>query len=76
MEDTWVKIKTQEVDAFMEHLNSVESSIKFKREGMKENRLPFLDYVIHLERNGNSALKSTRNLLTQSSTCFSSHTTF
>ena len=41
VDDTWVKIKTQDVDAFKEHLNSVDRSIKFTREDMKENMLAF-----------------------------------
>ena len=39
LDETWVKIKTQEVEAFTEHLISVDSNIKFTREDMKENRL-------------------------------------
>lgn len=29
MDDTWVKIKTHEVEAFMDHINSVDHHIKF-----------------------------------------------
>ena len=36
----------------MEHLNSVDSEIKFTREDMNENKLPFLNSVIHLEKDG------------------------
>ena len=48
----WVKIRIQEGKAFMEHLNSVDSEIKFTREDMNENKLPFLNSVIHLEKDG------------------------
>ena len=47
VDGTWVKIKTQtqEVEFFMEHLKSVDRNIRFTREDMKENRLPFLDHT-------------------------------
>lgn len=41
--DTWVKIKTQEVRAFTEHINSVDINMKFTREDVKDSHLPFLD---------------------------------
>ena len=34
-DNTWLKIKIQEVQAFTEHLNSVDSNIKFTREDVK-----------------------------------------
>ena len=49
-DDTWVTIKTQEVEAFTEHLSSVDSNIKFKTEDMKENTLPLLDCPKHFEK--------------------------
>lgn len=46
MDGTWVKIKTEEVEAFTEHLNAVESNIKFTREDAKENHLALLDCAV------------------------------
>ncbi len=43
VDDTWVKIKTQKVQTFTEHINSVDINIKFTREDVKDNHLPFLD---------------------------------
>ena len=34
----------------MGHFNGVDSNSKFTKDGMKENRLPFLDCAIHLEK--------------------------
>ncbi|KAM7378702.1 hypothetical protein PAMP_004307 [Pampus punctatissimus] len=48
VDDTWVKIKTQEVQAFTEHINSVDRNIKFTREDVKDNSLPFLDCDVHI----------------------------
>jgi len=50
--DTWVKIQTQEVEAFTEHINLVDSNIKFTREDAKDQKLPFLDCVVHIEEDG------------------------
>ena len=50
VDDTSVNIKTQEVEIFTEHLDSVDCNIKFTRKDMKENRLPLLDCDIHLEK--------------------------
>ena len=43
VDDTWVKIKIkiQEIRALKEHLDPVDSNIKFTREDMKENGLSF-----------------------------------
>lgn len=32
VDDTWIKTKTLEVEAFTEHMNTVDKSIKFPRE--------------------------------------------
>ena len=45
--DTWVNIKTQKVEAFTEHINSVDSNIKFTREDAKDHKLPLFDYAKH-----------------------------
>lgn len=51
--DTWVKIKTQEVQAFTEHNNSVDKNIKFTKEDVKDNHLPFLDCDVHFSKGRN-----------------------
>ena len=43
MDDTWVKIKSQDVPLFTEHINSVDAHIKFTREDAKDGVLAFLD---------------------------------
>ncbi|XP_050924570.1 uncharacterized protein LOC127140827 [Lates calcarifer] len=50
VDDTWVKIKTKEVQAFSKHINSVDSNIKFTREDAKNNSLPFLDCQVNIEK--------------------------
>ena len=49
VDDTWVKIKTHEVQPFTEHINSVDNNIKFTREDVKDNTLPFLDCEVRIE---------------------------
>ncbi|KAL3978929.1 G2/M phase-specific E3 ubiquitin-protein ligase [Sarotherodon galilaeus] len=53
VDNTWVKIKTQEVESFTAHINAVDKNIKFTREDTKDNCLPFLDCAVHIEENGN-----------------------
>ncbi|XP_070835613.1 uncharacterized protein [Chaetodon trifascialis] len=48
---TWVKIQSQEVQAFTEHINSVDKNIKFTREDVKDMSLPFLDCDVHIGEN-------------------------
>ena len=47
MDDTWVKIKIQEVQAFRDHINTVDLNIEFTREDTRDNRLAFLDCSHH-----------------------------
>ncbi|XP_033181822.1 uncharacterized protein LOC117152842, partial [Anabas testudineus] len=46
VDDTWVKIKTQELQSFTDHINSVDTNISFTREDTKDNRLAFLDCAV------------------------------
>lgn len=41
VDETWVKTKTQEVEAFAVHINSVDRNMKFTRENRRDNCLPF-----------------------------------
>ena len=53
MDDTWVNIKIQEVQAFTDHINAVDTNIKFTREDTKDNKLTFLDCAVIIGSNGN-----------------------
>ncbi|XP_012811622.2 uncharacterized protein LOC105946468, partial [Xenopus tropicalis] len=52
VDDTWVKIRSNEVAAFSEHINSVDNNIKFTREDVHENKLAFLDCLISIQEGG------------------------
>ena len=49
MDDTWVKIRTREGEAFTEHSNAVDNNIKFIQEDVRGDSLPFLDCAVHIE---------------------------
>ncbi|XP_044151431.1 uncharacterized protein LOC122939429 [Bufo gargarizans] len=49
VDDTWVKIHKQELQAFTDHINSVDHNINFTREDMQNNKLAFLDCLITVE---------------------------
>ena len=55
--DTWVKIQTHEVEAFTNHINTVDRNIKFTREDVKDNVLAFLDCAVHLETDGSLCIE-------------------
>jgi len=52
VDDTWVKLQTQEVEAFTEHISLMDSNIKFTREDVKEHKLSFLDCAVYIEEDG------------------------
>lgn len=60
VDNTRVKIKSQDVPQFCDHINSVNKHIEFTREGVKNDRLAFLDCEIpisngqHLKVKGNN----------------------
>lgn len=37
VDDTWVKIQAHEVEAFADHINTVDSNIKFTPEDVNDN---------------------------------------
>ena len=41
VDETWVKIQTKEVEAFIKHINSVDSDINFTRGRRKEKAVMF-----------------------------------
>ncbi|XP_072039422.1 uncharacterized protein [Amphiura filiformis] len=49
VDDTWVLIKASELDRFFNHINQVDPNIKFTQEGLSDNKLAFLDCLVHVE---------------------------
>ena len=45
VDDTWVKIKSTELDSFFDHINNCDKFIKFTVEKVKDRKLAFLDCV-------------------------------
>ena len=50
VDDTFVVIKKNNLEAFHEHLNKIEASIKFTIETESNNSLPFLDVLVVKEK--------------------------
>ncbi|KAK7893340.1 hypothetical protein WMY93_022492 [Mugilogobius chulae] len=68
VDDTFVKIKKQDLEAFTSHINAVDSNIKFTREDSKDNQLAFLDCSAIIGEDGKLQQKFTGNPLTQTNT--------
>ena len=49
VDDTWVTIRTGEVEAFTGHIHAVDNNIKFSREDVRGDSLPILDCAGHTE---------------------------
>eukprot|EP00066_Takifugu_rubripes_P012215 XP_011601481.1 PREDICTED: uncharacterized protein K02A2.6-like [Takifugu rubripes] len=49
VDDRWIKIRTVEVEAFIEHINTVDKNITFTREDVRGSSLSFLDCAVHIE---------------------------
>ena len=49
VDDTWVKIRAREVEAFTEHINAVDNNIKSIGGDVRGGCLPFLDCAVHTE---------------------------
>ena len=49
VDHAWVQIRAREVEAFTEHINALDSNIKFTREDVRGDSLPFLDCAVHIE---------------------------
>lgn len=45
-------MKTNEIGPFTDHINLVDNYVKFTKEEMRENQLPFSDCGISLGREG------------------------
>ena len=57
VDDMFVIISSEDFDNFFNHINSIDSNIKFTYEKEQDNKLPFLDTLVHREDTG--ALKLT-----------------
>lgn len=57
MNDTWIKIKIQKLEAFTRHRNAVNENIKFIREVTKDNSWHFLDCVVSLCKDGKLSIE-------------------
>jgi len=71
VDNTWVKIKTQEVEAFIVHINLVKINIKFMKEDAKDHKLLLLDCSVYIEEDG--SMTFTGNPHIQTSICLSTH---
>ena len=49
LDDTGVKIRAREVEAFAEHINAVDNNIKFTQEDVRGDGLPLLYCTVHTE---------------------------
>ena len=57
MDDTFVILKTDQVDDFTSHINQIDLNIKFTTESEKDGRIPFLDTEISRLPDGSLKLK-------------------
>ncbi|TWW61021.1 hypothetical protein D4764_05G0011110 [Takifugu flavidus] len=57
VDDTWVKIQTQELEAFSDHLNKTDEHVKFTREDVKGNSLAFLDCAVKITEDRNLTIE-------------------
>ncbi len=49
VDDTFTKLKQTDVDDFLNHLNNQHPRIKFTTETQEDNKIPFLDVLVHIE---------------------------
>ena len=54
VDDTFTKQHEEEIGPFTEHLNSIDPSIQFTVEIQQENKLAFLDTLVHVDDEGNT----------------------
>ncbi|XP_072025352.1 uncharacterized protein [Amphiura filiformis] len=52
VDDTWVKLRKDQLTPFFEHINGVNEHIKFTQEPIKEGKLAFLDCSVHVANDG------------------------
>ncbi|XP_072017480.1 uncharacterized protein [Amphiura filiformis] len=49
VDDTFIIIKSNELDRFFNHINQIDPHIKFTQEGLSDNKLAFLDCLVSVE---------------------------
>ena len=52
VDDTWVKIKVDQLVPFFDHINNVNQYIKFTQEELKDGKLAFLDCSVSIVEDG------------------------
>ena len=52
VDDTWVKIKVDQLVPFFDHINNVNQYIKFTQEDLKDGKLAFLDCSVSILEDG------------------------
>ena len=52
VDDTWVKIKVDQLVPFFDHINNVNQYIKFTQEELKDGKLAFLDCLVNIVEDG------------------------
>jgi hypothetical protein len=75
VDDTLVKIKKSELAPFFDHINSVDTNIKFTQEEIEDNKLPFLDCLVTITTMVHLAPPCTENPLIRTSIKCSTLTT-
>ncbi|KAI8493465.1 hypothetical protein Bbelb_288620 [Branchiostoma belcheri] len=52
VDDTWCRLQKKIADKFFDHINSIDSNIKFTQETSHDNSLPFLDSNVTVQEDG------------------------
>ena len=52
VDDTLTAVRREQVDDFHQHLNNIEKTIKFTIKMEKNNKIPFLDVLLHKKDDG------------------------
>ncbi|XP_068692843.1 uncharacterized protein [Montipora foliosa] len=52
VDDTFPVLEREETDQFLQHLNSLDPTIKFTQENLTSNSLPFLDCLVTVNEDG------------------------
>ncbi|XP_060769143.1 mitochondrial outer membrane protein SLC25A46 isoform X1 [Neoarius graeffei] len=61
VDDTWVKIRTHEVEAFSKHISTVDININFTQEDVSGNNPAFLDCDVHIRQDRSLSIEVYRN---------------
>ncbi|KAI8516208.1 hypothetical protein Bbelb_047890 [Branchiostoma belcheri] len=52
VDDTWCRLQKRIADKFFDHINNIDSNIKFTQETSHDNSLPFLDSNVTVQEDG------------------------